>query len=104
MHTAEGTASPGAFVAACNDHAAFKAAQLDNVEATHVHPHEVAPGPTNAGRALAMLLLRSKQLLPRELALLPLLEAVEKAYAVTAATYRAMALSTGNSWARSLPG
>jgi len=33
-----------------------------------------------------MLLLRSKQLLPRELALLPLLEAVEKAYAVTAAT------------------
>ena len=63
MHTAEGTASPGAFVAACNDHTAFKAAQLDNVEATHVHPHEVAPGPTNAGRALAMLLLRSKQLL-----------------------------------------
>ena len=33
-------------------------------------------GPTNEGCALAMLLLRSKQLLPRKLALLLLLEAV----------------------------
>jgi hypothetical protein len=41
-----------------------------------VHPLEFAWEPTNESRALAMLLLWSTQLLPRELALLPLLEAV----------------------------
>jgi hypothetical protein len=43
----------------------------------HVHLEACrSDGPTNEGCTLAMLLLRSKQLLPRELALLPLLEAV----------------------------